>query len=200
MQTHPIIKIESGHLKEKGRLQYFYHSPSSKLPIRDVMNEQGAGYKTEPHIEMGGENFLKTCFQSSIRSHALTDERYLFLMTTCRNQEFPDVYGTKSIVGYIDKKGSGIKMINGKEARFVFGETYMYPFGNAIPITELGYNWWTRLRLVDEADTSRILERFSGLDNILHECIDEIERLDPSGKTCMDNKSSCFFKDVCKRY
>jgi len=44
-----------------GMVQYFYHLPSSKLPIRDVLNEQGKGHKTEPHIEIGAENFCAEC-------------------------------------------------------------------------------------------------------------------------------------------
>jgi len=40
------------NLKEKGMLQYFYHSPSSELPIRDVLGEnkierKSVGKKTE---------------------------------------------------------------------------------------------------------------------------------------------------------
>ena len=38
------------HLEERGRLHFFYHSPSSQLPIRDVLGEQGHNKKTEPHI------------------------------------------------------------------------------------------------------------------------------------------------------
>ncbi|KKN43011.1 hypothetical protein LCGC14_0707370, partial [marine sediment metagenome] len=46
------------NLEDKGRLQYFFHSPSSELPIRDVLDEQKKGHKTEPHIEIGAENYI----------------------------------------------------------------------------------------------------------------------------------------------
>jgi hypothetical protein len=49
------------HLDETGRLHYFYHSPSSDLPIRDVLGEQGAGRKTEPHLERNAENYCCCC-------------------------------------------------------------------------------------------------------------------------------------------
>lgn len=38
-------------IKPSGRLQFFFHAPSSDLPVRDVCDEQGRGRKTEPHLE-----------------------------------------------------------------------------------------------------------------------------------------------------
>jgi len=38
-------KFVFARLEEKGRLQFFFHSPSSELPIRDVLNEQKKGHK-----------------------------------------------------------------------------------------------------------------------------------------------------------
>jgi hypothetical protein len=52
-------------LEERGRLQFFFHSHSSELHIRDVLNEQKRGYKTEPHIEIGAENYIFCCYQSN---------------------------------------------------------------------------------------------------------------------------------------
>lgn len=54
------------HLKEKGRLHFFYHSPLSSLPIRDVTDEQGAGCKTEPYVEHHAVNYLNRCNQMSL--------------------------------------------------------------------------------------------------------------------------------------
>jgi hypothetical protein len=201
MKILNIKSVNTEELSARGRLQYFYHCPSSVLPIRDVLNEQGTGFKTEPHIEVGGENILKSCFQPSIVSHVNCDERYLFLMTTCRNSELPQFYGIKSIVGYIDKRRFGESVRDGKHASFVSGETHIFPFEHSIPITFLGYNRWTRVKLVNEADTAKILNRFAGLDNLLAECINEIKRLDPEGRTCVKNRDvSCYFRTACKRY
>lgn len=73
-------------LQKKGRLQFFYHSPSSELPIRDVLNENKKGHKTEPHIEIGAENYINPCYQSYIKSFAKSDEEYLFLFTRCKDK------------------------------------------------------------------------------------------------------------------
>lgn len=76
------------NLEEKGRLQYFFHSPSSKLPIRDVLNEQKRGYKTEPHIEIGAENYINRCYQSNnIMPFLKSKGKYLFLFTTCKAKD-----------------------------------------------------------------------------------------------------------------
>ena len=55
-------------LLEAGMVKYFYHSPSSDLPVRDVLGEYNDKNtnKTEPHIEIGVENFLKKCYQNNI--------------------------------------------------------------------------------------------------------------------------------------
>lgn len=200
MQIVSFNEMGTVQLKEKGRLQYFYHCPSSTLPIRDVNNEQGEGFKTEPHIEMGGENFLKSCFQTSIRSHAQNLEKYMFLMTTCRNLEHSNVYGIKSIVGYIDTKGSGVRLANGEKKHFILGEPHIFSFSDAIPLTELGYSNWTRVKLVNEEDTGTILNRFEGLENIVQQCVDEIQKFDINGKTCIKNKGECYFRKECRRY
>ncbi len=51
--------ITYNNLEEKGRLQFFFHSPSSILPIRDVLNEQ-----------------ILRNYPCKIRTHVLTE--YLF--------------------------------------------------------------------------------------------------------------------------
>lgn len=53
------LKVEecnSNNLKNIGREQFFWHYPYSELPIRDVRN------KTEPHIEISAENYLRSCY------------------------------------------------------------------------------------------------------------------------------------------
>lgn len=196
-----VFYVDTNRLEERGRLQYFYHAPSSYLPIRDVLNEQGEGHKTEPHIEVGAENLWKACFQgNNIIPHIESPERYLFLMTTCRNHDF-DVYGVKSVVGYIDKKGWGINDVDGKKLHYVFGETYMFPFEHAIPITDLGYNNWSRIKLVDKKETIKILNRFESLDNILEQCVEEISRIDTESITCYAKQGySCSLEEQCIRF
>jgi hypothetical protein len=183
-------------LNENGRLQFFYHSPSSKLPIRDVLREQGQYYKTEPHIEIGAENYWTACYQkNNIVPFIRNNEKYLFLMTTCRNENLKPFFGRKFIVGYIFMKLSGENI---KGIYYVKGDTFLYSFNDAIPITELGYSKWTRVKLVDKRDAKKILNHFRNRKNILQDCIMEIKRLDKDNKTC--RRKECSFKTECLRW
>ncbi|MEK6917129.1 MAG: hypothetical protein AABW92_05290 [Nanoarchaeota archaeon] len=188
-------------LENRGRLQYFFHAPSSILPIRDALNEQREGYKTEPHIEVGAENLWKACFQSNnIIPHINSPEKYLFLMTTCRYPGF-DVTGVKSIVGYIEKQGTGVNVVDNNELHYVYGQTNLFSFEHAIPLIDMNYNPWSRVKLVNEEDTAKILGRFNRLDNIVGECIDEIIKLDKEGITCPAIRGyDCPFEETCPRY
>jgi hypothetical protein len=190
------------NLHETGRLQYFYHSPSSFMPIRDVLNEQKQGHKKEPHIEVGAENYWVGCYQSNnIKPFIKNHEKYLFLMTTCRNKQLEPFYGKKYIVGYILRKSTGKR--NG--LYFIKGDTKdtkLFSFNDAIPITELGYSKWTRTKLIKEKDTKKIIDHFEKCNPILKECILEIKRLDKDNITCVRIKEGrkCDFKDECLRW
>ena len=97
-----------------GMVQYFYHSPSSSLPVRDVRNEQGQGSKTEPHIEFGlgagvpglaAENQLKDCYQANLRRFHRDvleprGEGTLYLVTRCANRSLAQ-YNLQYIVGWM---------------------------------------------------------------------------------------------------
>ncbi len=192
--------IDQKNLKEAGRLQYFFHSPSSELPIRDVLNEQNQAHKKEPHIEIGAENYWVACYQpNNIVPFIRSNEKYLFLMTTCRNKKLKPFYGKKFIVGYIVKKSSGE---NTKNVYFVKGDTRLYSFKDALPISKLGYSKFTRMKLVDEGDTQKILRHFNKRKNVLKKCIKEIKRLDKDNITCLRIKEGykCPFKDECLRW
>jgi hypothetical protein len=83
------------NLDEMGRIQFFFHSRSSKLPIRDILNEQKQGHKTEPHIEIGAENYISCCYQkNNIVPFLKSREKYLFLFTTCKNRELNRTFGS----------------------------------------------------------------------------------------------------------
>jgi len=183
------------NLEEKGRVQFFYHCPYSKLPIRDVVEKK----KLEPHIEIGAENYWVGCYQSNnIEPFCKNDERYLFLMTTCQNKRLQRYYKEKFIVGYIDKRIVGKR--SGKY--FVKGDTSLFSFKDSIPLSELGYSKYTRLKIVDKDDTKDILERFKGKDNILSKCISEIKSLDEDDKTCLRKREDydCPFTEGCLRW
>lgn len=192
--------VDTGSLLEKGRIQFFYHSPSSKLPIRDVLNEQREGNKTEPHIEIGAENYWACCYQrNNIIPFIKNNEKYLFLMTTCRNKELKEFYRKKFIVGYIVKQIIG--QLNGP--KFIKGDTYLFSFEDAIPIESLGWHYKLRgIKLVNEEETKAILDHFSNKTNILNSCVNEIRKLDKNNKTCLkisENKS-CEFEKECLRW
>lgn len=189
IRRFPIIKEK---LKEKGRTHYFYHSPSSTLPIRDVLNELGEGHKTEPHIESYSENFVGPCRPTNIVAHLnQEDEKYLFLTTKCQNKQMVE-YGEIYIVGYIEK--SEHLLIN-EERHAVRGKTVIFPFEKAIPYYEI-FSRFAPVKLVDKNKTRDILRRFAkaGLNEkeltcFLQRCVDEIDALDRMNddqqKTCI---------------
>lgn len=183
----------------KGRVQFFYHSPSSKLPIRDVLNEQGKGHKTEPHIEIGAENYWNKCYQRNIiKPLRDNQEKYLFLMTTCRNETLTRHNGKRYIVGYIKHRESGvnIKDDNGKAVYFIKGDTYLFSFDD-------GYVYSIKVRAdgLDENETIKILNHFKGRKNVFEDCIKEIMRLDKVNKTCYRQHYGydCSFVSECLR-
>ena len=82
IETH----FDPKRLKPTGRLQFSFYSPSSDLPVRDVCNEQGHDYKTEPHLERNAENYVNKCYQKNIQGLLKHREKYLFLFTTCKSK------------------------------------------------------------------------------------------------------------------
>ena len=206
-------KINQETLKEIGRLQYFYHCKSSLLPIRDVLNTQKMGYKTEPHIEIGAENYCYPCYQSNnIKPFAERNEKYLFLFTNCMNKNIPKLYNKQCIVGYIKKEFVGLSPFQLKSSCnpsdrkshiFVKGETFIYDFKDALPLTAIGIIDKRILKKnADDKITQIILNHFKGKNNIIEDCIDEIISLDKDNKTCLrvSAKKNCLYKDECSRW
>lgn len=203
------LEIPSKNFREKGRIQYFYHSPLSELPVRDVSNEQGEGHKSEPHIEIGAENYMAECYQPNIKKFVNSSERYLFLVTTCRNKEINEIFGKNKtnqfIVGYIIKEK--VLKINGYNGYIcVKGPTFIYSFEDSILVKDL-FEWnFSRSqllsdskRIVDNWKTKQILEHFKGKDSILQDCVEEIKRLDMKDKTCL-GKDKCQYQNECLRW
>jgi hypothetical protein len=177
--------------------------PSSKLPIRDVLNEQHAGHKTEPHIEIGAENFCVECYQKNIKKFVERKLNYLFLITACKNREVTKKYGggTKQfIVGYIIKG----EVLDIERRVCVKGPTYIYSFEDSILVRDLfGFNF-DRFKLlknpfVNKFQTEKILEHFRTRENILNKCIKEIKDKDKSNVTCKYGEQ-CKFRRKCLRF
>ena len=162
-------------LEEKGRLHFFYHSPSSKLPIRDVLNEQNHGYKTEPYIERGAENYCMDCNQLSIRGFLKGCEKYLFLFTTCRGGQSRHV-GKIYVVGYIKKKSWELRR---KGLYAVMGPLKVFSFSDAYYLGKSTSNNNPRQlpKSLSERETQHILDHFEGKKDILNRCRTAVERL-----------------------
>lgn len=209
------VKFDFSNLVEEGMIQYFYHSPSSELPIRDVLNELKKSHKTEPHIEIGAENFLNPCYQPNIKKFAKSNAKYLFLITTCRNRnkKLNKLFGKQFIVGYIIKE----KIFKIDNRLFVKGKTFIYSFDDSILVRDLfGKNFaqsenkgktlsLNRDIFIDPQKTNKILEHFKNKTNILDKCIEEIIKLDHKNpvdkKTCEVLKGlGCEFQKECMRW
>ncbi|MDP3733705.1 MAG: hypothetical protein Q8R37_00605 [Nanoarchaeota archaeon] len=174
------IKLEG--LVQSGMVKYFFHSPSSILPVRDVLNEQNYGCKTEPHIEKNAENYINPCYQSNIQRFAARDAKYLFLITTCRNKEL-EQYNQQLVVGYIIKENILPRPSpRGGTHLSVQGPTFLYDFSDSIVVKDIFGQSFTRPLLlstsfVNEEKTAFILHSFTGKENIYDACVREIKRL-----------------------
>ena len=167
-----------GELLEIGRLQFFYHSPSSSLPVRDVQGEQGHGKKKEPHIEKSAENYCRRCDQPNLRGFLRHREKYLFLCTKCMNKGMPQ-YGSLFIAGYILAERCERRPTAAASGRLgfcaVIGTTKLFSFEHSYPLQSANFRCEDKRR--DAAQTRRILDHFRGKKNVLNECLEELKRL-----------------------
>ncbi|WP_257628746.1 hypothetical protein [Haloplanus salinarum] len=157
-------------LGEKGQLQWFFHSPHSEYPVRDIVNRG----KTEPYIEKGAENFCSQCYQNSIKTFAETaSRRYLFLFTRCQNESLYE-HDNRRIVGYIDKK----RALNMGDRVAVQGDTTLVSFEDSVDLVGLVDSpKYVRNAILDKEIAQRLVEYFDEQENILDDCLDEVERL-----------------------
>ena len=169
------------NLEERGRLQFFYHSPSSSLPVRDVLGEQGHGRKTEPHLEERAENYCNECLQKqSIVPFLKSHEKYLFLYTRCKSKasEVEKFRNRPFVVGYIVKERALHRSKKAKEWWAVQGEMRLYSFEDGYPLQDLiGPVRIRGFKKLNSRQSARILDRFSQKRNIYLRCLRELERL-----------------------
>jgi len=185
-------------LTETGRLQFFYHSPSSTLPVRDLRGEQGQGKKSEPHIEKSAENYCACCHQPNILGFLKSREKYLFLFTTCKakDQSMGCFRGRRFVVGYMVKEKA---LWRGKQWA-VKGATRLYSFADALPLSEVvkgGTSTHLRLKKLGETETKELLCHFKGRRSRLKACIAEVKRLGAKPRT---RGSSCDEAVSCKSH
>lgn len=171
--------------KDTGRLQFFYHCPKSLLPVRDILAIQRKGRKTEPHIEKCAENYCQKCVQDYIVGFLRSEEKYLFLLTTCRNAS---LYNKRFIVGYIRRDRALFCKGHGKSWWSVQGFIKLVSFEEAYLLDHSvgGPHYKTiRRSLLDEGQTAKVLAKLQKGRNILDRCKAEIKRL----MSCTDRDS-----------
>ena len=82
--------------------QFFYHCKGEELPVRDVLNTNGKGHKTEPHYENLTENWCSKCMRQRIASANRLQVEYLFLLTTYNNPKHR-LHGKRLVVGFLHR-------------------------------------------------------------------------------------------------
>lgn len=190
-ETHPDRNdIQLTELKEKGRTQFFHHSPDSVLPVRDLVRRG----KTEPYIEyglergindgsiIGAENFCNSCVPQAIASHLVTDERYLFLVTNPQHKNIG-----KQIVGYIRKED----FVDRGEHYAVIGSVHLYAFEDAYPTADLPKKVQRSEVTIGQEETEEILRHFKSKKEITVQCLEEIQRLKEEDATVPAPSTDC---------
>jgi len=164
-------ELNSDDLGHAGQVQFFYHAPESKLPVRDIV---GRG-KTEPHIEEQAENYCNECYQPNIRGFLKnSNRRYLFLFTKCENRDLEEFYDTRYIVGYIEKK----QKLDMGDHWAAQGPTHLVQFEDAIPLSEVSDSpRYIRMKKFGEDTAQQLVNQLDEQKNVLDECLDEVERL-----------------------
>lgn len=164
-------------LEEIGREQFFWHYPPSELPIRDITQ------KTEPHIEVGAENYLRSCLQPNVRGFCRSQEKYLFLCTTCKNRKVGKgcFVGKRFVIGYITK-GNCLKLGYRWAA---IGEAYIVPFDKKLSYDSLGFNRRRGMQKFDTVKAKRLVRLIHSHRNIIKDCIKEMkEKEDEARRYC----------------
>lgn len=189
-------------LTDTGRLHFFYHSPSSTLPVRDVLGEQGQGAKSEPHIEKSAENYCACCYQRNILGLLRSREKYLFLFTTCKAKDssMRCYRGQRFVVGYMVKEKALPRRNRRCKWWAVKGATRLYSFADAFPLSRLvkgSRSTHLRLMKLDETETKKLLCHFKGCRNRLKACIAEVKRLGAKPRT---RGLSCNEAPSCKSH
>jgi hypothetical protein len=191
-------------LEDIGREQFFYHYSKSQLPIRKIAAKKIKNAKTEPHIEIGAENYLRPCIPNNVRDFCYSREKYLFLCTTCENRELGEGYlHHRFVVGYIKKENC--KDMENRCA--VFGETYIIPFDKKLDYEKLGFKRIRPMQRFNSKQTRKLLELIHSHGNIRGSCIEEMIKQEaiarengmkiPIDEECLEDE--CTLKNKCLR-
>ncbi len=172
-----------------------------------MIDSHSVGRKTEPHLEIGAENYIRRCWARNISRFIEENKKYLFLLTVCKNKDpGANYFGKPFIVGFIEKQTVGQFDANDENRKFVKGATKLFEFKDSVSYSSLFredyrgrssilHNLW-----VDEEKTGKIINHFKSKEEIKpKEYIAEINRLDINEVTCKFKKE-CFYRNECLRF
>ena len=175
----PPIDPES--LEETGRLHWFYHSPDSSLPIRDVLNRHGEGYKTEPYLEKSAENYCITCYPRNIRGFLNSNEKYLFLFT---RRSDPAGDRERYVVGFLVKENCLLRARDDegeiKQFLAVHGPIKLVSFDDAYLLKKLVATRIRGYKRLSKKQTAELLNHFRKKKNVFNACLEKLKRLKKS--------------------
>jgi hypothetical protein len=170
--------------KIAGVFQYFYHCSEEELPIRDILNRQKHGNKTEPHYENLTENWCKKCMNGRIKSANRKELTYLFLITRYWNNNHP-MNGKLLAIGFLYRAEgkvwqklsqsipsgvSGYDSKNPENCEFFAGDetkSHFVSADKAFVLTGVKNGRWKYLATEDE--TRKIVSHLKKSRNILQE-------------------------------
>ena len=176
-----------------GVFQYFYHCSGEELPIRDILNRQKQGHKTEPHYENLTENWCSKCMNGRIKSANRRGLNYLFLATRYRNDNHPR-NGKLLVVGFLyraeDKvwhklsqsklaKVDGFNSEKPGQCGFFAGDekkSHFVSADNAFVVDGVKNGRWKYFAYEDEA--RKIVDHLKKSKNILEELHKKVKKLE----------------------
>lgn len=172
-------RVDRSSLGETGRLHFFYHSPDSPLPVRDVLNGHGQGPKKEPHLEKRAENYCVPCLQKNIHGFLDSKEKYLFLFT---RRSGPAADRERYIVGYLTKEKCLQRSYRNKPHLAVQGRIILVSFADAFRLKNLrglsaSAAIHLRFRKLNRDQTQDLLSHFKKRTDIFAKCLREVLRL-----------------------
>lgn len=129
-----------------GKLCYYLCSEQSILPIRDILDDHGAGNKMEPNIETETYNWCRSCNQTSVRAAINNGLSHILFITkyTGKKGEYCNRY---FIVGYYE-----IGRVAMKDERTVIqaGKTCFVPVEKAYEVTN---ERWSKMNIKGETQS-----------------------------------------------
>ncbi|MBE2226870.1 MAG: hypothetical protein IAE93_05995 [Ignavibacteria bacterium] len=192
-----------------GVIHYFYHCIGQELPVRDILNSNGKGHKTEPHYENLTENWFSECHNKRIKLANREMVDYLFLMTRFRNQN-SNLNNKLLVVGYLKRAEPSVWIKRSKNipsgmdpyypepklCGFFVGDEKKSHFVRAKHAYELKDldNARHRSWIVDKKEAIKILHQLHKFPNILNELRIKVKELSKDTQT---RKSNNCHKKTC---